>query len=68
MSIPGGSRPRFWAAYRDVDPDLGRRAAGWAVLFSLMLLEIGLEGRPSYADVGRRSLDELVPAAERLGL
>jgi hypothetical protein len=36
---------------------------GWAVLFSLMLLEIGLESRPTYADVGRATLERIVRRA-----
>jgi len=43
-------------AYGGMDDALGRRARAWAVLFALMLLEIGLEGRPSYAQVGRSGL------------
>ena len=42
-------------------PDLGvlMRAAGWAALFGLMLLELGLERRPSYEAVGRAGLHRL---------
>jgi hypothetical protein len=33
--------------------------AGWAALFSLMLYDIGLDGRTSYAVVGRTALERL---------
>lgn len=60
MSLPDGGMPAFWDAYGTPDADLVRRSMGWAVLFGLMLLEIGLEGRPTYADVGRATLDRMV--------
>lgn len=59
MSIPDESMDRFWEAYGRPGPDLIRRAAGWAVLFSLMLYDIGLDGRTSYAVVGRSTLERL---------
>lgn len=64
MSIPDESMDRFWACYATSGEDLIRRAAGWAVLFSLMLYDIGLDGRTSYAEVGRNSLERL---SERAG-
>ena len=57
MALPAPALPAFAAAYGDHDPDLWRRARGWAVLFGLMLLAVGLEGRPTYEAVGRRTLD-----------
>lgn len=60
LSLRQGAMDRFWEAYGPVDPETVRRALGWAVLFGLMLLEIGLEGRPSYAEVGRAALDRIV--------
>ena len=59
MSIPDESMDRFWACYTKAGDDLTRRAAGWAVLFSLMLYDIGLEGRSTYAVVGRNALERL---------
>jgi aminoglycoside phosphotransferase (APT) family kinase protein len=59
MSIPDESQDRFWACYGRRDDDLIRRVAGWAVLFSLMLYDIGLDGRTSYAVVGRTALERL---------
>lgn len=57
MSLVGRATDRFWASYGGCEPGLERRARGWTVLFALMLLEIGLEGRPTYAEIGRSSLD-----------
>ncbi len=59
MSLTGSGVDRFWSAYGPADPDLVHRSYGWCVLFSLMLLEIGLEGRPTYADVGRSALERM---------
>jgi aminoglycoside phosphotransferase (APT) family kinase protein len=56
MSLPDSAADSFWASYGRTDPDLVHRARGWSVLFGLMLLEIGLEGRPTYATVGRAIL------------
>ncbi len=56
MLLPKWAMPRFAAAYGGLDSDLERRALGWAVLFALMLLEIGLDGRPSYEAIGRLTL------------
>ncbi len=60
MSLRDEGMEGFWASYGDPQPDLVRRARGWAVLFSLMLFEIGLEGRPSYAEIGRSTLEQMV--------
>lgn len=59
MSLRDDGMEGFWASYGEPEPDLVRRARGWAVLFSLMLLEIGLEGRPTYAEVGRATLERM---------
>lgn len=59
MSLPDAGMREFWDAYGRPDVDLVSRSMGWAVLFALMLLEIGLEGRPTYADVGRATLDRV---------
>ena len=63
MSIPDESLDRFWASYARSDEDLTRRSAGWAVLFSLMLYDIGLDARPSYEVVGRGALERLTARA-----
>lgn len=59
MTVPVDARPHFWAAYGPPDDDLVRRSHGWSVLFGLMLLEIGLEDRPTYATVGRAILRQM---------
>jgi len=43
-------------AYGGADPDLVARAKGWAVLFSLLFVSIGRDGRADYAAVGRDGL------------
>jgi len=66
MLLPEWAMPRFAAAYGGLDPDLEHRALGWAVLFALMLLEIGLDGRPSYEAVGRSTLAKSVTHCDRM--
>ena len=56
MSFGEHGAPDFQTAYGLNDPALWHRSLGWCVLFALMLLEIGLEGRPTYARVGRETL------------
>lgn len=63
MSLAHEGIEELWTSYGRRDPDLECRASGWAVLFALMLLEIGLEGRPTYADVGRSTLDRIAKAS-----
>lgn len=55
MLLPSGGAPAFRAAY-PVDDALLARAAGWAALLGLMLLGIGLAGRPTYAERARQIL------------
>lgn len=57
FEAPG--RKALLSAYPTPDPGMLRRAAGWATLFALMLLDLGLEGRASYEAVGRAGLDRL---------
>lgn len=56
MLLPPDAMPVFATAYGRLDPDLLARSVGWAVLFGLMLVAVGLDGRPSYASVGRAIL------------
>ena len=60
MLLPASSMDRFHAAYGAVDDALAKRTLGWAVLFGLMLLGIGLGGRPTYEAVGRSTLDKVI--------
>jgi aminoglycoside phosphotransferase (APT) family kinase protein len=56
MLLPAQSMGHFNAAYGGVDDALERRSLAWAVLFALMLLEVGLGNRPAYESVGRLTL------------
>ena len=62
MLIPSEAAPTFWEAYGGWEEHLDRRAVGWALLFGLMLMEIGMQGPPSYTNVGRSTLDRAVGA------
>jgi len=57
MLLPPSAMRAFVAAYGDIAPDLEDRALGWAVLFGLMFLEIGIaDPRPASEAVGRATL------------
>lgn len=61
MLLPSLAMPAFFEAYGAIDAALTRRALGWAVLFGLMLLEIGLDrspgsGHPTYEPIARATL------------
>jgi hypothetical protein len=61
MLLPRSSDAIFADAYGEVGLDLEARSRGWALLFGLMLLSIGLDGRPglghpTYAPIGRSTL------------
>lgn len=47
-------------AYGGVDDALWARARGWAVFFGSVLLAIGLDDKPTYEPVGRRTLARVV--------
>lgn len=59
LLLPAPAVAACLRAYGTVDADLRARAAGWAVLLALMLLEIGLDDKPTYQPVARRALDGL---------
>jgi aminoglycoside phosphotransferase (APT) family kinase protein len=60
MLLLASSMNTFTSAYGGVDEELERRALGWAVLFALMHLEIGLEGRRNYEDFARSALSSVI--------
>lgn len=60
MLLPADVMPTFAASYGGIDPDLEHRTLGWAVLFALMLVSIGDDGRPSYKAVGESALAKAV--------
>lgn len=60
MMLPTAVMGDFNGAYGGVDADLERRSLGWALIFGLILLEIGLRDRPTYERVGRTTLDRVI--------
>jgi aminoglycoside phosphotransferase (APT) family kinase protein len=55
-----GVHDRFRVAYGQVDDAaLWDRAVGWATVFALILLEVGLEDDPAFAAVGARAVERL---------
>lgn len=61
MLLPASSIPIFRDAYEvgAATEGLYRRSAGWAALFALMLLQIGLDDKPTYAVVARATIERL---------
>jgi aminoglycoside phosphotransferase (APT) family kinase protein len=56
MLFPVDAHQDVWDEYRPAPPDTMVRAAGWAVYFGAMLLEVGLANDPPFAGIGRRTL------------
>jgi aminoglycoside phosphotransferase (APT) family kinase protein len=56
MLLPTGALPTFLRAYDRADAALIARARGWAVVFGLMVLGIGLHDKPTYEPIGRATL------------
>ena len=56
MLLPAPSLSTFLRAYARIDAAVVARARGWAVLFGLMLLGIGLADKPTYEPVARATL------------
>ncbi len=54
------------AAYGDLSAATLRRAAGWAVLFGVMLLDSGLVDNPRNAAIGARTLQRVAEPGERV--
>jgi len=61
MLLPISAIPGFFATYGAAGDAAGlyRRSLGWGALFALMLLEIGLDDKPTYAVVARVTLERL---------
>ncbi len=66
LLLPAGSLSTFAAAYGGIDGDLERRTLGWVVLFALMLVSIGAEGRRSYGVVGESALAKAITRSDAL--
>lgn len=64
MLLPPSAIPVFVQAYGGIADELGARTRGWAVLFGLMLVAIGLDDRPTYEPIGRRALANAAAGAE----
>jgi aminoglycoside phosphotransferase (APT) family kinase protein len=67
MLLPRSSMAAFARSYGEIDAHLEARAVGWAVLFGLMLLAIGLDDKATYEPLGRRTLDRALSAERILG-
>jgi aminoglycoside phosphotransferase (APT) family kinase protein len=63
MLLPPSAIPSFAGAYGAIDADLEARSLGWSILFGMMLLAIGLDNRPTYEPVGRRTLETTIAYA-----
>lgn len=66
LSLPLAHVDTFFSAYGDVDKATSWRTIGWALLFGLMMVSLGLTERASYLEVGRRGLENAAALAESL--
>jgi aminoglycoside phosphotransferase (APT) family kinase protein len=57
---PAQARSAAISAYGDADPDLWRRAKGWAVLLAAALLDTGLVDHPRHAAMGEAAFRRLL--------
>ena len=67
MLLPVGTVPRFLEAYANADHATIQRARGWAVLFALGLIGIGMawdrgrpRGQPTWGAAGRKALGHVL--------
>jgi aminoglycoside phosphotransferase (APT) family kinase protein len=60
MLLPSDAVRAFGSAYGGFEPALEDRSLGWAALFALMLLELGLHDRPTYRSMARTALDRII--------
>ena len=56
MSLPFHALDDFFGAYRVVDSATLLRTIGWAVLFGVFMVALGVGNRPTYLRVGQRTL------------
>jgi aminoglycoside phosphotransferase (APT) family kinase protein len=56
MSLPFEHLDVFFSTYGNLDEATMQRSVGWALLFGVMMVSLGLQERHSYLDVGRRAL------------
>ena len=60
MLLPESAVATFATSYGGIEPALEVRALGWALLFGLMLLAIGLDDRPTYEPIGRGTIARVI--------
>jgi aminoglycoside phosphotransferase (APT) family kinase protein len=64
MSLPLSALDDFFGAYGSVDGATLQRTIGWALLFGVLMVSLGVEGRPSYLRVGQRTLANVAELAK----
>jgi len=70
--LPPGAAPRLIEAYGGTDEAMIRRACGWAIMRSLMMIFIGHKweqglpgGQPTWGPAGRAALERVLTSSER---
>ncbi|HEV3268408.1 MAG TPA: aminoglycoside phosphotransferase family protein [Acidimicrobiales bacterium] len=66
MSLPFHALDDFFGSYRFVDSATLQRTIGWALLFGVFMVTLGVDSRPSYLPVGQRTLLNAVQLADTL--
>lgn len=60
MLLPPSAISALRNTYGGISSNLEARALGWSILVGTMLLAIGLDDRPTYEPIGRRTLDDVI--------
>ena len=66
MSLPFHALDDFFGTYHVVDSATIQRMIGWALLFGVFMVSLGVDNRPSYLRVGRRTLTNATRLARSL--
>jgi aminoglycoside phosphotransferase (APT) family kinase protein len=66
LTLPFAHLDTFFSTYGTLDKATTWRTIGWALLFGLMMVSLGLTERASYLEVGRRGLRNVAALAESL--
>jgi aminoglycoside phosphotransferase (APT) family kinase protein len=66
MSLPFHALDDFFGTYCIADSNTLQRTVGWALLFGVFMVTLGVEGRPSYFRVGQRTLVNAAKMAQSI--
>ncbi|HVA52041.1 MAG TPA: aminoglycoside phosphotransferase family protein [Acidimicrobiales bacterium] len=65
LSLPFDALDDFFGEYGFIDEATLRRTIGWALLFGVFMVSLGIEGRPTYRRVGELALKNATQVARK---